>query len=93
MIQSIIEEYDRKIAPKIKISLNLLEEFSTLYNNKIKGLKNIHEIVNEKSDISSTLSDLKELKDNLQALIINKNNSLLTIENKLNLFNENLHNL
>ena len=93
LIQSIIEEYDRKIAPKIKISLNLLEEFSTLYNNKIKGLKNIHEIVNEKSDISSTLSDLKELKDNLQALIINKNNSLLTIENKLNLFNENLHNL
>ena len=42
LIQSIIEEYDRKIAPKIKISLNLLEEFSTLYNNKIKGLKNIH---------------------------------------------------
>ena len=93
LIKSIVEEYDRKVAPKIKISLNLLEEFSSLYKDKIKGLDNIHEIVNETSDISSTLYDLKELKNNLQALIINKNNSLLTLENTLNLFNENLHNL
>lgn len=93
LIKSIIEEYDRKVAPKIKISLNLFDEFFSLYKDKIKGLENIHEIVNDESDISLTLSDLKDLKNNLYESILDKSNSLISIENKLNLFNDNLHNL
>lgn len=93
LIKSIIEEYDRKVSPKIKVTLELLNQFSNLYSHKFKGLEKIYEIVDETSEISVLLSDLKELKNSLYLLIVNKDISLSSIESKLNLFEINLQKL
>lgn len=90
LVKSIIEEYDRKVAPKIKDLLNLLQGFSTLYASKISYLGNVHEIIDDESEISRTLISLKELKLKLGPFIIDKKSSLARIENELILFDANV---
>ncbi|MCE7531891.1 DUF4011 domain-containing protein [Acinetobacter nosocomialis] len=86
IFKSIIEEYDRKVFPKIKPLQNLFSEFRGLYGSKIKNLDNIHEILDSESEIYTTLNILKDLKSNFSVSIREKNIPLSKIEYMLDSF-------
>lgn len=86
IFKSIIEEYDRKVFPKIKPIENLYNEFKFLYGNKINNLDSIHEILDSESEISVTLNVLKTVKAHLNLSIKEKSTTLTKIEHELNLF-------
>ncbi|MEF3817194.1 DUF4011 domain-containing protein [Acinetobacter baumannii] len=86
ILKSIIEEYDRKIFPKIKPLEDLLREFKLLYGEKINNIDSIHEILDSESEISNALNVLRELNTNLNLSIKDKATSLEKIEHELNLY-------
>ncbi len=86
IFKSMIEEYDRKVFPKIKPLKNLFNEFRCLYGDKIKHLDNLHEVLDSESEIYTTLNVLKDLKANFSVSIKEKNISLAKIEHELNSF-------
>ena len=93
LVKSIIEEYDRKVEPKLNKTLKLLHDFSALYSTKIKNLSNLHQIIEDGSEISRTLMSLKQLKIEFEPSFISKQISLSDIESALNLFDANMLNL